>query len=287
MIRQARSTLPSITGLAVVTTTLTAFPQDPGKPGEEGLNYFESHVRPIFATHCYECHSQKAKKLKASLYLDSKAGILKGGDSGAVIIPGKAAEALLIKAVRYQEEDLEMPPKKKLPDSAIEHLAVWINMGAPIPDDGARIADQDAAFDFGKSRREHWAFRPVVKPELPIVESREGTLSPIDTFVLARMQGRSVRSARRADRRTLIRRAHFTLIGLPPTPQEIETFLKDDDPEAFARMIDRLLESPHYGERWGRHWLDVARYSDGMGASQDSKPLPNAWRYRDWVVDAF
>ena len=287
MIRQARSTLPSITGLAVVTTTLTAFPQDPGKPGEEGLNYFESHVRPIFATHCYECHSQKAKKLKASLYLDSKAGILKGGDSGAVIIPGKAAEALLIKAVRYQEEDLEMPPKKKLPDSAIEHLAVWINMGAPIPDDGARIADQDAAFDFGKSRREHWAFRPVVKPELPIVESREGTLSPIDTFVLARMQGRSVRSARRADRRTLIRRAHFTLIGLPPTPQEIETFLKDDDHEAFARMIDRLLESPHYGERWGRHWLDVARYSDGMGASQDSKPLPNAWRYRDWVVDAF
>ena len=287
MIRQVRSSLPSVVGFAVVTTTLTAFPQDTGKPGEEGLNYFESHVRPIFATHCYECHSQKAKKLKASLYLDSKAGILRGGDSGAIIIPGKAEESLLIKAVRYQAEDLEMPPKKKLPNSAVEHLAAWINMGAPIPDDGARIADQDAAFDFEKFRREHWAFHPVVKPELPVVESREEKLRPIDAFVLARMQGRSVRSTPRADRRTLIRRAHFTLIGLPPTPQEVETFLKDDGPDAFARVIDRLLESPHYGERWGRHWLDVARYSDGMGASQDSKPLPNAWRYRDWVVDAF
>jgi len=287
MIRQVRSSLPSVTGFAVMTTTLTAFPPGSSKAGEEGLNYFESHVRPILATHCYECHSQKAQKLKASLYLDSKAGILKGGDSGAVIIPGKAEESLLIRAIRYQVEDIEMPPKRKLSDSSVSHLTTWINMGAPMPDDSVRIAEQGPAFDFEKFRKEHWAFRPVQKPEPPAVETREGNLNPIDAFVLARMQGSGTRPVPRAHRRTLIRRAHFTLIGLPPTPEEVEAFIRNESPEAFSKVIDRLLASPHYGERWGRHWLDVARYSDGMGASQDSKPLPNAWRYRDWVIDAF
>ena len=286
LIMRSDRALLSLLAIIMVTGTLTAFPQDAGGPDDESINYFETHVRPVLATHCYQCHSREAEKLKASLYLDSKAGILKGGDNGAVIIPGKAEDSLLIKAVRYQVEDLEMPPKKKLPDSAVNHLATWINMGAPMPDDGARVAEQGPAFDFEKFRREHWAFRPVRKPQPPAEPSQEAKTSPIDAFVLEKMKGSGVQPVPRADRRTLIRRAYFTLTGLPPAPEEVEAFLGDHAPDAFSRVIDRLLDSPHYGERWGRHWMDVARYSDGMGASQDSKPLPNAWRYRDWVVNS-
>ena len=151
IMRSDRALLPLL-AIIMVTGTLTAFPQDAGGPDDESINYFETHVRPVLATHCYQCHSREAEKLKASLYLDSKAGILKGGDNGAVIIPGKAEDSLLIKAVRYQVEDLEMPPKKKLPDSAVNHLATWINMGAPMPNDGARVAEQGPAFDFEKFR---------------------------------------------------------------------------------------------------------------------------------------
>ena len=286
MMQSDRVLLPLL-AILMATGTLAAFPQDAGGPDDESINYFETHVRPVLATHCYQCHSRESEKLKASLYLDSKAGILKGGDNGAVIIPGKAEESLLIKAVRYQVEDLEMPPKKKLPDSAVTHLATWINMGAPMPEDGARVAEQGPAFDFEKFRREHWAFRSVRKPQPPAKPSQENEIRPIDAFVLEKMKGSGVRPVPRADQRTLIRRAYFTLIGLPPAPEEVEAFLGDPAPDAFSRVIDRLLDSPHYGERWGRHWMDVARYSDGMGASQDSKPLPNAWRYRDWVVDSF
>lgn len=256
-------------------------------PTEEGIHYFENHIRPVLATHCYECHSSESSKLKGSLYLDSKAGILRGGDSGAILAPGRPEESLLIKVVRYQVEDLEMPPKKKLPASMVSHFVTWVTMGAPIPEDGSKIAAKNSSYDFEKFRREHWAFRPLHKPAPPTAPSGRTPSSPIDAFVLARMKGSGLNPAPRANSRTLIRRAYFTLIGLPPTPEEVEAFLQDSRPDAFARVIDRLLASPHYGERWGRHWLDVARYSDGMGASQDSKPLPNAWRYRDWVVNAF
>ena len=286
MIRPAISFLSGLTILGIVaplaSSLLSAEP-----PTEEGIHYFENHVRPILATHCYECHSSESSKLKGALYLDSKAGILSGGDSGALLTPGKPDESLLIKVVRYQVEDLEMPPKKKLPATAVTHLATWIAMGSPIPEDGSKVAAKGSSFDFEKFRREHWAFRPLHKPEPPVPPSKKELRSPIDAFVLARIEGSGVIPVARADRRTLIRRAYFTLTGLPPSPEEVEVFLEDATPDAFARVIDRLLDSPHYGERWGRHWLDVARYSDGMGASQDSKPLPNAWRYRDWVVNAF
>ncbi|MFP6865261.1 MAG: DUF1549 domain-containing protein, partial [Roseibacillus sp.] len=252
----------------------------------EGINYFEAHVRPLLSKHCFKCHSEKAEKLKAGLYLDSKAGILQGSESGKIIVPGKAEESLLIKAVRYQVEDLEMPPKRKLPAFAIDQLAEWINRGAPMPEDGAKIAESGPAYDFARFRREHWAFRPVVKPVLPAVEG-DWVNSPIDQFVLSRLKSVGLTPARGAEKRTLIRRAYFTLIGLPPTPEEVEAFLQDRSPDAFAKIVDHLLESLHYGERWGRYWLDVARYSDGMGASQDRAALPDAWRYRDWVVRAF
>ena len=288
MICPARSLLPILAGLAVQLSAASAAPaQNTSAAEQEGLHYFETHVRPVLVEHCYKCHSKNADKLRASLLLDSKAGILKGGDSGKIIVPGKADESLLIRAIRYQVEDLEMPPKKKLPPRAIEQIVHWINLGAALPEDGTQLKAQGPAFDFDKFRREHWAFKPVRKPPVPAAENQAVGGHPIDAFVIHRMKGSGVTPAPLANKRILIRRAHFTLIGLPPTPEEVEAFLKDDSPEAFAKVIDRLLASPHYGERWGRHWLDVARYSDGMGASQDSKPLPNAWRYRDWVVTAF
>lgn len=291
MIRSAHRLLPALAGSAVQLLTGSSAPaQDSSISGLDGLNYFEAHVRPVLAEHCYECHSQKAEqanKLRASLHLDSRAGILKGGDNGKIVIPGQAEQSLLLKAIRYQVEDLEMPPKRKLSPRAIEGIAEWINLGAPLPDDGTRVKAPEPAFNFDIFRREHWAFQPVIKPSVPRVEEPAMGKHAIDAFVIRRMRESGVRQAPIADKRTLIRRAHFTLIGLPPTPAAVEAFLEDDSPDAFAAMVDQLLASPHYGERWGRHWLDVARYSDGMGASQDSKPLPNAWRYRDWVVNAF
>ena len=286
MVRPSSSFLSGLAVLAAMTPFAGSLLRA-ASPTEEGIHYFENHVRPILATYCYECHSSKSSKLKGSLYLDSKAGILSGGDSGALLVPGKPDESLLIKVVRYQVEDLEMPPKKKLSDTAANHLATWIAMGSPIPEDGSKVAAKGSSYDFEKFRREHWAFRSLSKPEPPVQSTDRVLLSPIDSFVLARMKGSGVRPVPTADKRTLIRRASFTLTGLPPTPEEVDAFIEDADPDAFARVIDRLLKSPLYGERWGRHWLDVARYSDGMGASQDSKPLPNAWRYRDWVVNAF
>ena len=281
-----RPLLPrSALALMIATSGLAQSANEKGVDAE-GINYFEAHVRPLLSKHCFKCHSEKAEKLKAGLYLDSKAGILQGSESGKIIVPGKAEESLLIKAVRYQVEDLEMPPKKKLPAFAIDQLAEWINRGAPMPEDGAKLAESGPAYDFARFRREHWAFRPVVKPVLPAVEG-DWVNSPIDQFVLSRLKTVGLTPARGAEKRTLIRRAYFTLIGLPPTPEEVEAFLQDSSPDAFAKIVDHLLESFHYGERWGRYWLDVARYSDGMGASQDRAALPDAWRYRDWVVRAF
>lgn len=258
---------------------------EPPERISEGILYYEAHVRPLLAQHCYECHSKKAENLKAGLYLDTKAGIMKGGDSGGLVVPGKAEDSLLIKAVRYTVEDLEMPPKKKLPSHQVEKLVKWINMGAPMPEDGSKIEVAAEAFDFDKFRREHWAFRPVTKPTPPKVKS-DWPLGELDRFVFARLGSNNLLPNAPADKRTLIRRAYFTLIGLPPSPEAVKSFLSDESPEAFAKVIDHLLASPQYGERWGRHWLDVARYSDGLGASQDGAHLPNAWRYRDWVVRA-
>ena len=285
MIRPARNLLPTLAGLAIqFSAASSSRAQNTSAAEQEGLNYFEAHVRPVLAEHCYKCHSQQAGKLRASLHLDSRAGILRGGDSGKIIVPGKAEESLLVRAIRYQAEDLEMPPKKKLSPRAIDHIAQWINLGAPLPEDGTQLATQGPAFDFERFRREHWAFQPAKKPAVPSMGNQGMKDHPIDAFVIHRMRGAGVTPAPPANKRTLIRRAYFTLIGLPPTPEKVEAFLNDDSPDAFAKVVDSLLASRHYGERWGRHWLDVARYSDGMGASQDSKPLPNAWRYRDWVV---
>jgi len=258
------------------------------QPTPDQIDFFESHVRPLLSEHCYECHSQGAKKLKAELRLDSRQGIMRGGESGSVISPGNAESSPLIRAIRYQEESLEMPPDRKLPPRLIDFLTDWINMGAPWPGESEPVATPvKPPYDWDKFRREHWAFRPVTKPAPPPVKDEAWVSNPIDHFILAKLEQAGLRPVERADRRTLIRRLYLDLTGLPPSPAQVDEFRKDPSSDAFAKVVDQLLESPHYGERWARHWLDVARYSDGLGGFLDGRGLPDAWRYRDWVVEAF
>ena len=258
-------------------------------PSAEQIEFFENKIRPVLTQHCYSCHSAEATKLKAGLRLDSRAGLLKGGDTGPAIVPGHADESLLIKAVRYKDDDTAMPPKKPLPEALVADLEAWVRMGSPWPETektGSPARVETQGFDWAKFRSEHWAFRNVVTSEPPTVKNASWVSHPIDQFVLARLQAAGLKPASPAEKRVLIRRAYLDLTGLPPTPEEVATFLADPSPDSFAKVVDALLASPQYGEHWGRHWLDVARYSDGLGGFLDSEELPEAWRYRDWVVGA-
>ncbi len=260
-----------------------------GKSSGEQNEFFESRIRPIFANECYGCHSSEAKKLKGDLHLDTRAGILKGGKSGATIVPGKPDESRLIMAVRYKDEGIAMPPKKRLSDQQIGDLEAWVRMGSPWPEqDGAGLPPtvEKQGYDWAKFRAEHWAFRKVVKAELPQVAPTAWVRNPIDLFVLARLKPAKLKPSPPAEKHILIRRVYLDLTGLPPTPEDVEAFFQDTSPGAFAKVVDALLASPQYGERWGRHWLDVARYSDGLGGFLDAEALPEAWRYRDWVAAA-
>ncbi len=247
----------------------------------DAIAFFESKIRPLLAERCYDCHS--GAKTKGGLALDSKSGWEKGGDSGAAIVPGKPEESLLIKAVSYHDKDLAMPPEKKggkLPDDAIAALTEWVRMGAPDP----RVAEAKIAGMNAAEAKTWWAFQP-----LPAPSAAPASAEQMDAFVDARLASEGVPAAPPADKRTLIRRATFDLTGLPPTPEEVEAFVADAAPDAFAKLVARLLDSPHYGEKWGRHWLDVVRYADSwdgrvFGQETDFR---DAWRYRDWVVSAF
>jgi hypothetical protein len=255
------------------------------KISAEQAAFFENRIRPVLAEHCYPCHSTKAKKLKADLYLDNREAAFKGGESGAIIEPGDSVASLLIRAIRYEEESLEMPPKAKLPAAVVADLEEWVAMGAPWPTGkDAQIVNGGSGFDFAKFRREHWSFRPVKKPALPVVANPEWAKRPFDYFILEKLNGAGIDPAPKADRRTLIRRAYFDLIGLPPTMEQVRAFVSGK--KSWSGVIEELLKSPHYGERWARHWLDVARYSDGLGGFLDNGTLAEAWRYRDWVVAA-
>lgn len=266
---------------------------DTATPNAEQLEFFENKVRPLLADKCYRCHSAKAEekgKLKAGLLLDSRAGLLKGGDSGSALTPGDPSKSFLVEAVNYRNEDMEMPPKGKLKEEQIKILTDWVKMGAPWPgaDTTSEIAQAQPkeAYDWDRFRREHWSFKPVVKSDLPPVENRSWPRSPIDYYTLSKLEEKNLEPNAAAEKRILIRRAYLDLIGLPPTPEEVEEFLEDAAANAFEKVVDRLLASDHYGERWARHWLDVARYSDGLGGFGDNRALPDAWRYRDWVVNA-
>ncbi|MBK1832911.1 PSD1 and planctomycete cytochrome C domain-containing protein [Roseibacillus ishigakijimensis] len=250
------------------------------------LEFFEREVRPVLAESCYSCHSAEAKKLKAGLWLDSRASILSGGDTGPAIVPGDPDASLLIETVRYNNVDLEMPPKSKLPDAAIAALEKWVAIGAPWPDEPDDGVKRAGGFDLEGRRDEHWSWHGPEERELPSVEQRDWPQGPIDHFILARLEEAGLKPAPDADRRSWLRRVSFDLTGLPPTAQEVADFLADSSPEAHAKVVDRLLASPRFGEKWARHWLDLMRYADSYGHEFDY-PIPHAWRYRDYVVRAF
>jgi hypothetical protein len=245
--------------------------------------FFEKRVRPVLAQNCQKCHG--AAKQASGLRLDSRDAVLRGGATGPAVVPGDPEDSPLIRAVRH-EGDVRMPPKGRLPESAVRALTDWVRMGAPWPDEARPTAGP--AGDRAEAARRHWAFRRVQGVTPPPVSDATWAASPVDSFILAGLEARGLRPSGPADKRTLIRRATFDLIGLPPTEQEIAGFEADASPDAFARVVDRLLASPHYGERWGRHWLDVARYADTKGyVFVDERRYPFAYTYRDWVIRAF
>ncbi|HWA26302.1 MAG TPA: PSD1 and planctomycete cytochrome C domain-containing protein [Lacunisphaera sp.] len=253
------------------------------------IDFFEARVRPVLSDKCYKCHSHTADKIKGGLLLDSRDALLSGGSSGAAIVPGKPDDSLLIQAIRYTDADLKMPPEDhggQLSAQQIADLTEWVRRGAPDPRVTMALAGGKSYGGVGKN---HWAFQPVQVPAVPVVKNASWTQSPVDNFVLARLEAGGLSPGAHADKRTLIRRATFDLIGLPPTEAEIQRFLADDSPQAFAKVVDRLLESPHYGERWARHWMDVARYSDTKGDAprRDDPRFPHAWTYRDYLIESF
>ncbi|MFA6542836.1 MAG: PSD1 and planctomycete cytochrome C domain-containing protein [Limisphaerales bacterium] len=253
----------------------------------EQAEFFEKKVRPVLVERCYQCHSAESRKTKGGLALDTREATLKGGDSGPVLTAGDPEKSRMIEAVRYQNQDLLMPPKGRLPADEVRALEDWIRMGAPDPRTSTVAAGTGPRPVNIEEGRSFWAFRPVVKPAVPQVSNaRFPVQSPVDAFTLAKLRERGLTPARPADKRVLLRRATFDLTGLPPTPAELDAFLADKSPDAFAKVIERLLDSQRYGERWGRHWLDVARYADSNGLDENVA-YGNSWRYRDYVINAF
>ena len=243
---------------------------------------FEKLVRPLLAERCFECHG--AKKQSGGLRLDSLAEIVKGGDSGPALVPGKPDESLLVKAVEYGDK-LQMPPKGKLPVADIAALKDWIRQGAEWPDSQPRPVESPSKSIITEEHRKWWAYQPLKPVAVPALKS-EWAKTDLDRFILATLEVSKLAPSKPADKRTLLRRVTYDLTGLPPAFEEVEAFVKDDHPDAFAKLVDKLLASPAYGERWGRHWLDVARYADTAGENSDH-PTPHAWRYRNWVIDSF
>jgi hypothetical protein len=246
-----------------------------------GVAFFENHIRPVLSAQCFACHSAGSERLRGGLRLDTREDLLKGGIDGPVIIPGNPDASLLIQAIRHEHPQIQMPPVKsgnpKLPDEAIRDFTEWVRMGAPYPPGTGRAEPSDKL---------PWSLSPITDPSPPVVRHSPWIQQPLDAFVLARMEASGATPAPAADKYTLIRRAAFDLTGLPPEPDEVAAFLSDTSAGAFAAMVDRFLASPRYGEHWGRHWLDVARYADTAGDTADY-PLPEAWRYRNYVIASF
>ncbi|MBA4147683.1 MAG: DUF1553 domain-containing protein [Verrucomicrobia bacterium] len=273
--------------LAIAIAVASALTIAANTPDAAGIEFFESKVRPIFIDHCYKCHSEEGGKSRGSLLLDTRDNLLKGGDSGPVIVAGDPEKSLLIKAIRYVDENLQMPPKgEKLSAEQILALEQWVTMGAPDPRIPSSGTDTNS---IAAKTKTHWAFQPVTNSPAPPVKNKRWVQTPIDAFILAKLEEKNLKPSDEANKRTLIRRAYFDLTGLPPTSEQVEQFVKDKSKDAFAKVVDELLSSPRYGERWGRHWLDVARYADTKGylAGNQERRFPFSWTYRDWVIGAF
>ncbi|MEX0585808.1 MAG: DUF1553 domain-containing protein [Pirellulales bacterium] len=269
----------------VTAVVLIASPAAAADPGPAALDLFEKKIRPVLVAKCYECHSAAAEKdgkLKGAFKLDSAAGLRRGGETGPALVSGKPDDSLLIEALKH--EGLEMPPSGKLPAAVIADFERWIAAGAPDPRTEESAAAAPRVIDIAAGRR-HWAYQLPQRPALPAVAGATSATSAIDRFILNRLEKRNLAQAPVASREVLARRLYFDLIGLPPSPEEIDAFVADRSPDAAQRLIDRLLASPHFGERWGRHWLDVARFAESL--TLRGFILTDAWRYRDYVIDSF
>jgi hypothetical protein len=267
---------PRIPAALALAALLAPSPASAATPAE----HFEKEVRTVLVARCFSCHGNG--KSKGGLSLASRAALLKGGDSGPAAVPGKPDASLLVQAVRHAGE--RKMPRDKLPAHEIAALTRWVQLGLPWPEAGP--ARPDSSFRITDEQRNFWSFRPVKAPPVPAVKAADWCRTSVDRFLLARLEARGLRPVADADKRTLIRRVTFDLTGLPPTPEDVADFLSDTRPGAYERLVDRLLASPAYGERWGRHWLDVARYADTAGETADY-PVPDAWRYRNYVFAAF
>ncbi len=248
----------------------------------DDAEFFESKIRPLLATNCHACHTEGAL---GGLRLDTRVGLMKGGKSGLAVVEGKPDDSLLMHAVRRTHIRLKMPPVGALKEAEVADLAEWIRRGVPWPEAVAEAKVTQARIT--PEQRAFWSFRPLQNPPPPAVKNAAWVSNNIDRFILARLEAANLTPVKPAAKRTWLRRVTLDLTGLPPTPEQADQFVVDAAPNAKAKVIDRLLASPHYGERWARHWLDLARYSDGELAASVDTPWPNAWRYRDWVVDAF
>src|SRR5688572_14719989 len=251
---------------------------------ESELEFFEKRIRPVLVENCYKCHSAESEKLKGGLLLDTKEGIARGGESGPVIVPGDPEASSLIKAVRWTDEKLQMPPKKKLSEAQIADLVHWVKIGAPDPRTGNAGTTKLA------SASDHWAFQPPERHPSPSVKNPAWPRNEIDFFILAKLEESGLAPAPPADRRSLLRRATYDLTGLPPSFEEMWSFENDPSPDAFQRAVNRLLDSPRYGEKWGRLWLDVARFADTKGyvySDREEGQFVHSHVYRDWVIRAF
>jgi cytochrome c553 len=275
-------------------------PATTGEPTAEQLEFFEKSVRPVLANNCYRCHSDGAQRLKAGLKLDSREGFLRGSEYGPVMVPGDLEASSFIEAIRYGDPDFGMPPKEKLSDQEISDLEKWVAMGAPWAPEvdmgtvemtpgnfeegqGTESLNRDVDIEAG---RNFWSFKAPVRHEAPIPHQEGWAQGAIDQFLLVAMEAANIAPVKDADDRTWLRRITFDITGLPPTPNATAAFLSDKSEQRDARVVDRLLASEGYAERWGRHWLDVARYAESSGKEQNVL-YPHAWRYRDWVLKAF
>ena len=270
--------------LAFVTCGISHAASPKSKLSADQIAFFEKSIRPVLVDKCYKCHSAKSEKVKGGLLLDTREGIQRGGDSGHGIVPGNLEESLVIKAIRSTDKDEQMPPKEHLPAAVIEAFEQWVRMGAPDPRDGTvKVASAKPDLEAGKN---FWSFKPVQQAVPPKVKNTKWPRTEIDRFVLSALESKGMKPVGDSEKGALLRRVYFDLIGLPPKPSEVEAFLADKSPKAFEKVVDTLLTSPQFGERWGRHWLDVARYAESTGRERNYL-YTEAWRYRDYVIASF
>jgi len=259
----------------------------PTRAAEPSLAFFEKEVKPLLQQHCVKCHGGE-EKIRGGLKLTSRKAVLEGGDTGPAFDAKNPAESLVLKAIEYKHEQYRMPPKGKLPEKDIAVLTKWVMDGVAMPEGGEQNVPKPhvKAGVVTEEAKRYWAYQPIRKPAPPTVQNKAWAKSPIDVFVLAKLESNGLSPVNAAEKVTLVRRAYYDLLGLPPTPEQVDGFVNDRSPNAWEKLLDSLLASPHYGEKWGRHWLDVVRFAETNGYERDG-PKPHAWRYRDYVIKSF